>query len=371
MTNRRARAAGHGASDSPLGAPYEVSEGAATPRIVGGTFGLPSRPEARATTPPLAGGRHVLFVNARSALYTLLDWIGCKRVWVPSYLCEALLTPLARRAVDVQYYPVDRKLEIADDAWLDQVHDSDAVVLIDYFGFPVEASWIEAVRGRGAHVIEDAAMALLTAGVGRDADFTIYSPRKFVGVPDGGILVIGDRVQLLAEPVLTEPPAAWWSRAVDATDRRTRFDEGDDDRGWLELYQQVEAEAPTGLFAMSRLSRALLYEGFDYEAIAERRITNFRLLVTLLADVAVFGSLPDGVVPLGFPVRVADRDSIQRELFRNEVFPPVHWSLPAEVHSTFAESHRLSREILTLPCDQRYGRDDMERVARLVREACG
>ncbi|SVD61624.1 uncharacterized protein METZ01_LOCUS414478, partial [marine metagenome] len=32
------------------------------------------------------------------------------------------------------------------------------------------------------------------------------------------------------------------------------------------------------------------------------------------------------------------------------------------------ESHRLSKDIITLPCDQRYNEDDMVYVAETIRE---
>jgi hypothetical protein len=41
------------------------------------------------------------------------------------------------------------------------------------------------------------------------------------------------------------------------------------------------------------------------------------------------------------------------------------------VPERFDASHRLAAEIMTLPCDQRCGPADMERMAALVRGALG
>jgi dTDP-4-amino-4,6-dideoxygalactose transaminase len=85
----------------------------------------------------------------------------------------------------------------------------------------------------------------------------------------------------------------------------------------------------------------------------------------------MFPELPEGVVPLGFPIRVRPRDSIRTALFQQEIYPPVHWPLEACVPASFEASHHLADEIMTLPCDQRYDADDMRRIAAALREAYG
>jgi hypothetical protein len=104
--------------------------------------------------------------------------------------------------------------------------------------------------------------------------------------------------------------------------------------------------------------------------VAARRRANWEVLAVRLGDVAVFPRLPAEVVPLGFPVRAPRRDAIRQALFAQEIYPPVHWPLPG-VPERFADSHLLAAEIMTLPCDQRYGPAEMERMATLVRGLVG
>jgi dTDP-4-amino-4,6-dideoxygalactose transaminase len=207
---------------------------------------------------------------------------------------------------------------------------------------------------------------LLTAEVGRFSDFVLYSPRKFLGVPDGGILVLNCDIDLALN--LAPPPAEWWLKALSATVMRREFDVHGGTRRWFDLYREVEAGAPTGHYAMSELTALLLRHSFDYSAIAERRARNYEVLLGELGDIAVFPERPSTVVPLGFPVRLRDRDDVRRVLFEHRIFPPVHWPIRGVVPAKFQDSHRLSSEILTLPCDQRYDADDMHRMARLVSE---
>jgi hypothetical protein len=200
------------------------------------------------------------------------------------------------------------------------------------------------------------------------ADFVLFSPRKFLGVPDGGILAdIRGGVLGAAEP--EPPPARWWLKALEAAVLRREFDRHGGDRRWFDLFREVEAEYPVGPYAMSQLSAALLQHAFDYAAIALRRRENYRELLRDLGEIAVFRDLPAGVVPAGFPIRHPARDRIRLDLFDHRIYPPVHWALGGIVPESFSASHRLAAEIMTLPCDQRYGAEDMRRMARCVRES--
>jgi hypothetical protein len=147
---------------------------------------------------------------------------------------------------------------------------------------------------------------------------------------------------------------------------RTQYDCGQGDKGWFTLFQEVEKSQPIGLYAMSHLTYSLLRHAFDFDGIAQIRRANYRYLAERLGDIAIFPKLPDGVVPLGFPVRVPNRDDIRQKLFKSGIYPPVHWALGNAVPPEFADSHRLSKEIMTLVCDQRYGQEDMRRTAELV-----
>ena len=100
--------------------------------------------------------------------------------------------------------------------------------------------------------------------------------------------------------------------------------------------------------------------------MAARRRENYRRLLERLRDIALLPSLPDGVVPVGFPVRVGDRDAIRQRLFDALIFPPVHWPIEAVVPERFTDSHRLAGEIMTIPCDQRYGPAEMDRIADVL-----
>ena len=336
--------------------------------IGGGTFALPLPGEAEPSPPPFLTEEDLLFVNARSAIAHVVRAVDAENVWLPSYLCDALLFGVG--LAKPRFYAVGSDFRLVDRAALDEVREGDVVVVIDPFGFPYDEEAGTIARERGAWLLEDASQALLTGRERTRADFTVFSPRKFLGVPDGGILRIHSHSELPA-PSLQPPPAEWWLKAFAANVMRRDFDRGHGTRDWFPLGQEVERDAPFGEFAMSELSRALLSSAFDYDEIARRRRENYAHLTDSLGSLAHLGPLPPDVVPIGFPIAVDERDRVRAALFADEIYPMVHWELGGFVPEEFGESHSLSARMLTLPCDQRYGPDDMNRIAARVTEALG
>jgi dTDP-4-amino-4,6-dideoxygalactose transaminase len=243
------------------------------------------------------------------------------------------------------------------------------VVLIEYFGFPCDERLIERIQARGGVVMIDAAQSLLTDHTATRAEMIVYSPRKFVGVPDGGILELHTHAELSTTQSLGAPPSDWLALATQAAIGRREFDRHGGDREWFVQFQRAEATQPVGDYAMSELSRDLLGR-LNYAEIIRRRRENYEVLLDELRALAIFSQLPAGIAPLGFPLRLVERERVRQALFAEQIYPPVHWPLAEVVPPEFVASHHLAREELTLPCDQRYTAADMLHMARIVqREA--
>lgn len=337
-------------------------------QIVGGVFGLEEPLNSNHTSPDFIKINSILLANARSGIWLLMTILAPSQVWLPSFLCSAILESIDHSTTRVRFYEVDHHLAITSSEWLDQVRNHDLVVLIDYFGFPCDSSCIHTLKERGAWILEDACQALLSAGIGQSTDFVLFSPRKFLGVPDGGILNCTSTT-LIDLISLVDPPAQWWLKSLSATLLRHQFDAGCNDRRWFPLFQQAEQESPCGPYCMSQFSRMLLAHSFDYSAIAQKRIENYQYLAQRLREFALFPQLLPGAVPIGFPVRVSNRDSVRQALFAHEIYPPIHWQIQGWADHNFVASHRLAAEIMTIPCDQRYDIAAMEQIALVFRQA--
>jgi hypothetical protein len=341
-----------------------------TNSIIGGMFGLEWEPGfgMRDMKPPFLTGREIFLVNARSGIWLLVNQLRPLQVWVPSYLCHTIAGAIDPNATVLRYYEVDYDLKVRSNQWISEVGSGDLVIFIDYFGFPYDHLLGYQIKKKGAYVLEDAAQALLSAHVGMVSDFVLFSPRKWIGVPDGGILrfPVGTPANGIS---LEGPDATWWLKSLHASILRREFDDGLPTREWFKLFREEERDAPIGCYAMSELAQVLIAYSVDYSIVAARRIENYETLLDKLGDYALFPYLEQDVVPFGFPVRVRNRDTIRQSLFTNQIYPPVHWSIDEIVPVNYEDSYRLASEIMTLPCDQRYAPKDMVKMANVFLES--
>lgn len=331
-------------------------------KIIGGVFGL-SVQTGNGALPDLFNIQHLCMANARSAIRLLVDFISPRTIWIPAYICRAVTQALADH--EFRFYPVDPRLEVEDDAWLAEVKHEDIVLVVDYFGFHHDPALSDRARNTGAIVVEDACQAFLTTGIGEKADYLIVSPRKFFGLPDGGVLCAAKNRPLPSTPLIS-PPLDWQMGCMLCGSLRTAFDTGNADRSWFPLFQRMEDSAPIGPYSMSLLAKRLMTEGLNVASAAQARRTNYNLLLEKLGHVALYPTLPDGVVPLCFPIILPNRESVQKVLYAADIFPPVHWPLQGVVPDSYVTSHQISQRQLSLVCDQRYDREDMAKTADMV-----
>jgi len=334
--------------------------------FLGGFFGL-ELPAAHAcglaSFWKLPGNPALTFANGRSALAALLASVRPPRLWLPSYICRSVAEAASATATPVSYFPVDESLQ-PDTSWLESgARPGEMVLAVDYFGRAPGREFLDFANERQDLLfVEDACQAVDT-GAAPWGRWCLRSPRKLVGVPDGGFVVPADGIAEGGWSVL-EPQMDVYRAAC------LRFEDEEERANglWHEANQRREARETVSTRRMSRLSRELLAR-LDVAPIADRRRANYRTLAGVLGDTMFLRDANPAFVPLGFPVRLpaARRDHVRGALIAQGIFPALHWTdVPSA--ATFGAAHVLAAELLTLPCDQRYQPFEMERMARTLVE---
>ncbi len=83
----------------------------------------------------------------------------------------------------------------------------------------------------------------------------------------------------------------------------------------------------------------------------------------------ILGELPDGVVPLYYPLFSEDRNSLQAMLRDEQIYAPIIWPFPDRMPSICKEAQTLYEHMICLPLDQRYDEDDMMRIVNCIRDS--
>lgn len=332
-------------------------------KLIGGKFGFPVRFPEHPTEPSFMTGDPILMANARSCIKLLVDQLEPRQVWLPSYLCVSILSAIDNSQKEIKFYPIDYHLRIESNGFKSEIKPGDLFLAIDYFGFPFDNAVLDQVKRQGGRILRDCSQALFY-NFTRDelCDYILFSPRKFLGVPDGGILQNRSVIKLLTTDLIA-PDLKQQVLLMEGMLLRRDYDLSGQQRDWFELLAIAEEHFALGNRRISEISTTLLNYGFDYEEVKSQRRKNFLALLENLGDRALFKNLPEDVVPLGFPVVVPDRNLVQIELFKDEIYPSIHWDISGFVPNSFVESHKLSGDILTIPCDQRYDEYDMQFIS--------
>ncbi|CAN5174517.1 hypothetical protein BH11PSE2_BH11PSE2_11680 [soil metagenome] len=291
------------------------------------------------------------YACARSALAALLRQRQPKRVWLPAYCCTALFE--AAIGFEVLWYGVDAGLRPDTQQLMANLSAGDAVVGIDHFGrAPSSAFRHLAATRRDVLWIEDRAQAMKPDAVWGDVQ--LFSPRKLVGVADGGLLV--------SKTALPQP-GAFTGRYPDGAQRARAADpHGLAPQTWFPAFQAQEAAFAVDDEAINPATITLLRQS-QAGPLIQARTRNAAVLAAHLIHFALWNDWPGDFAALAFPVLIEDRDGVAAAMAKTGIFCARHWpDLPSKPDA-FPEAHWLSRHMLSLPCDHRYDEADMVRVA--------
>lgn len=296
----------------------------------------------------------LLYQSARAAFRALLQAKSPARVFVPEFICDSMITPLIDEGVSYLRYELDEALYLPKIASLEK---DDIILYVNYYG-TCQAQVDRVLKSFPSdQVVLDFSQAFFDPPRER-ALATLYSPRKFFGVPDGGMLI-----SALDVPA----PETQDDNSIYRLPHLLKRLYADPEDGYEDYIQAERSLDETTPRAMSDLTRRLI-ESIDFEWTREQRFANFSYVHTVLGDLNEF-SINDSLLtaPLCYPFSRGNA-RIREQLLRNRVFVPTYWS-EAQKHVGAGFYDRNIESLLPLPVDQRYGEEDMDLMISLVQES--
>lgn len=311
---------------------------------------------------------HIFLDTGRSAIYVALTNIiqlgGNKEAWLPRYCCDSVILPFQQLGFKINFYSMGEDLKTPGNMPSDL--KGKTFLFIHYFGKKnsVIIDWLNEVSkgNQSFFIIEDCVQATLNENVGHFGQYAIYSYRKLLAQPDGAVLAFDTPFDCR----LAEPNEKFISEKLAGKIIRQY---GGEAKIFLDLFAEAEVIIDDVICPrmMSWLSR-FLFERTDLVSVASIRRRNWVYLTELLrssglADKNIsmlYDSLEDGEVPLGLPVKIEDRyrDDFRNFLKQHNIYCPIHWPIQYEDNrSIWDKDIKLSKEILTLPIDQRLNQE--------------
>lgn len=291
--------------------------------------------------------------TGRAAIYHSVRVLGCNTVYLPLYQCETVEAFLHRKGCEVKTYLQDENF----DPLLSKIEKDACIVLVNYFGIMGTARMKELSK-RYSNVIIDNSQAFFAPPISEAMN--VYSARKFVGVPDGAY-VIGKN----AKRYLSEYEQGYSSDTSLFLLQRIEYGcEGKTYQNRTKNEDRIDSE---DIKRMSRLTHTIL-DGTDYEYIIQKRKDNFSIASKLFGEVNGINPqmyYASDCVPMVYPLYVED-DALLSRLLEAKHFQGHWWNYILERSEPDAFEYRMSRYMIPITIDQRYGEKELCYLRGLV-----
>ncbi len=298
---------------------------------------------------PMLHEQALLLNCARSALAYLIRARGIKKLYIPKLVCYVVPGVCERESVPYELYSVGEDFLPACDF---KLGEGEWLYLVNLYGQIANEKIAKYVQKYNRVIVDNAHSYFQPPLPSVD---TLYTCRKFFGVSDGAILY--------TDAVLNE------TFPVDESFERMHFVLGRLERTASEFYGEFTANdelfdtEPIKL--MSKLTRNLLH-GIDYAAAEKTRRENFDDLHERLGGM---NRLRPTTGTYMYPFWIENGAEIRKKLLEKKIYIPTLWPNVLDWCREDEREYDMAKNILPLPIDQRYGREDMEYVVEEM-EAC-
>ena len=291
--------------------------------------------------------------SGRAAIWHAFRVLGCDLIWLPYYQCDTVREFLQRKNVGIKYYHIDEFFNPIDL----EPRNNEAVLIVNYFGI-MSDSRMKELASFYQNVIIDNSQAFFAKPI--ENCMSVYSARKFVGVPDGAY-VIGENARLYVD----EYPQGYSSDTANFLLRRIEYGcEGKTYSSRMINEHRIDSE---DIMKMSKLTRYIL-DGTDYEYIKSKRKENYQLALDLFGDINKLDTdlyYSDECVPMVYPLVVED-DTLLEKMLQHKHFQGHWWSYILDELDEEHFEYWISRYVIPITIDQRYGKEELNYIKRII-----
>lgn len=288
--------------------------------------------------------------TARNALIYILKARKAKKIYLPHFLCESVYAMCAKENFEVEFYYIDKSFlpvfekKLANDEWL---------YIVNYYGQIDNEKALE-LKLRYRNIIFDNVQAFFQRPA--EGVDTVYSCRKFFGVPDGAYV---STEAVFQEKLETDISMNRLNHLMG------RFEGSSASDYYVDFKSNDHSFFDIQLRKMSAFTHNIL-GAIDYESIIEKRNRNFGILSEQLGNInGISFKAPIG--PYAYPFYCKNGMAIKKRLAEKKIFVATLWPNVLGMDDTIEKDY--AENILPLPCDQRYDENDMIYVAEEVKNA--
>lgn len=315
-------------------------------KAIGGYFGM-----------ELRHGKHyykdaIKLNTARNCLKYILRAKHITKIYIPYFTCNVILEPIQKGGIEYEFYSINEKLEPIKKYVL---QESEVFLYTNYFGLKSNAvTKLSSIYGK--QLIVDNAQAFFAKPIERTDTF--YSPRKFFGVSDGAYLYSEKKLNEEFEQDFSFERMSHLLKRIDLGA----------ELGYEDFIKNDNELKENPIKSMSNITEKIL-QSLDYSYIKKCRIDNFHYLHGILGEQNKFHfDINKDDVPMIYPFFIENGDEIKEILIKNKIFIATYWPNIFKWCSKKTLEYTISKNLITLPIDQRYNLTHMKYVISIIRK---
>ena len=304
--------------------------------------------------------------SGRDALKAIAREYMPRIAFLPALACDSMVFPFEMYGHQIKYYKLNRDYSID----LDSLEIGEAPVFflyMEYFGrTAITDTELGKIRQKGnVIIIEDRTHTLIwERSSSFQPDYIIASLRKWIPVPDGGLLW-GN----IYKPFGTD--TSFSELRLQAQCMRHEYLECGEEElktEFRKIFSEVSGimdhDEPS---AMTAYSYALAQKT-DWENIRSKRMENARVLTSILRESPCITLIQEqpGLSDLYVAFTVDNRDDVQKRLSSEGIFNTIIWPISDEQKAACDVAKITEQNMLAAPCDQRYTIDDMNYIGKEI-----
>lgn len=338
---------------------------------ISGETGLPLSLFAQKKTEKIKSNT-LLFSHARGGVEFFLKKIRTKRekktLLIPGYICADFAQAIISTGVDLKFYQIDDKFNpVIKDVFEKIDNETFAVVVVHYFGFLCQSvsRIVDYCRQNNVKVIEDFAHFLYCdkTEMNIKADVAVFSLKKLLPLPDGGLLY-GNSMNINKNTCDLDEVPRYHQDVYKNTAklvlknylRRIIFSPR---RRYSTINDNQLDRSYSGIKRISDLSESIfrnICQTGHLNYIRERRRENFHCFADVFSQQKTnaftlpFNILSDGDIPYMFPVRLDDCDIYNLvDKLRRRGIPVISWPRLDKSLACFARAEKTRSSLLFFP----------------------
>jgi hypothetical protein len=291
--------------------------------------------------------------SARNCFKYILQGYKPSKIYLPYYICDSIVDVAKSSCIAFEFYALNKNMGIPQSV---EPQQNELLLYVNYFG--LKTAYANKLADQFGSIVIDNSQAFFIEP--NSHAHTIYSPRKFFGVPDGGYLYtdLPTEVDRIPEDTVIDRCCHLLGRIESGS------------QAYYSTYQEAEsAHNGRPIRKMSRISKRIL-ASLDYESIALKRERNFLFLHTYLAPINTYPIEVDATFkgPMIYPLLMEDGSSLKEKLIEEQIYVATYWAEVKTRDGVPPLECSLVDDLVPLPIDQRYTLADMQRIVTVIKD---